>query len=1026
MRINRITIHGFKTFARSTEFVFDPGITAVVGPNGSGKSNIVDAMRWCLGEQSFSLLRSKKTSDVIFAGSDKRPRLGMAEVTIALDNTNGEIPLEYTEVEITRRAYRDGDNEYLVNGQRVRLQDVIDLLAQTGLGKRTYSVVGQGLIDRALSMAPEERRSLFEEAAGITGYQIKRTTAMRRLDATQTNLTRVQDIVAELSPRLGYMKRQAERARERGQIAADLQALLRDWYGFRWHTTLRQLEASHTAETAARTAVVERQAALGEVTTRIDTVRSRQRQLRADLADLHASGSGLHRSAETVGRELAVAQERLRQLYARQEDAKRELAPLHSQQETLGDRVVELQAAVAEAQVLQSERQRGADALQAEVGQRQEARQALVKNLDAARGLLRRQQDQQTDASSRITQVGERRTTLQVELAQHTMAREKAQQEAAAAEEALHAAEAQAGQADARVGSIQAEIAAAEQQIEALRGELRQAEETRRAADRALDRLHTRQDLLSRLREEGAGYGSGVRNVLAAAQPNKAQGKNSGQLSGILGTVASLLRVPSHLEKAVETALGGALQNVITGSWNDASTAIEYLKQQRGGRATFLPLDRLSVLPAIAAPRTRGILGNAADLVDFDARVAPAMQQLLNRVWIAENLPAARSALDSFSGGARPTVVTLEGEIVRPGGAVTGGSENTRGDDSLLSRERELRDLPGQIERSSQEARSAAAACGDYNKRIETSRLQLEERQRTLADLARQERAQRQQVEDLRRRADRAAQARRWQEERCAQTNAELGSLAERAAALQTSFAAFEQASASAQAGVTEAEAELAAARSDELLQELAERRAAAAEAQGQLRSQQALLDNTLRSRQSTADQIAAKQRQIAGLEQEMATLGGQVAVLRGQENDLSSQIAVLQAQIDPHEAQLQILDTSLAEEQAQERTLQGALRREETAWNAAQLHLQRSQDLLEQLRGEIQQDLGLVALEQSEDVAYQPPLPWDAFVQQLPVVESIPDGMDEEVRELRARLATARQREPGRRARIRRGCRPS
>ncbi len=1005
MRINRITIHGFKTFARSTEFVFDPGITAVVGPNGSGKSNIVDSMRWCLGEQSFSLLRSKKTSDVIFAGSDKRPRLGMAEVTIALDNTNGEIPLEYTEVEITRRAYRDGDNEYLVNGQRVRLQDVIDLLAQTGLGKRTYSVVGQGLIDRALSMAPEERRSLFEEAAGITGYQIKRTTAMRRLDATQTNLTRVQDIVAELSPRLGYMKRQAERARERGHVAADLQALLRDWYGFRWHTTLRQLETNHAAEAATRTAVTERQAALAEVTARIDTVRASQRELRAELADLHASGAGLHRDAETVGRELAVAQERLRQLYARQEDAKRELAPLYSQQETLEGRVAELQAAVAEAQVLQAERQRAADALQAEVGQRQEARQALVKNLDAARGILRRQQDQQTDASSRLAQVGERRTALQAELAQHTAALEKAQQEVAAAEEALAAAETQAGQADERVGHIQAEIGAVEQQIESLRGELRGAEETRRAADRALDRLHTRQDLLSRLREEGAGYGSGVRNVLAAAHA-KGPSRSSTQLSGILGTVASLLRVPSNLEKAVETALGGALQNVITESWNDASAAIEYLKQQRGGRATFLPLDRLSVLPAIAAPRTRGILGNAVDLVDFDARVAPAMQQLLNRVWVAENLAAARSALDSFSGGARPTVVTLEGEIVRPGGAVTGGSENTRGDDSLLSRERELRDLPGQIERSSLEARNAAAACGDYNKRIETSRLQLEERQRSLAELARQERAQRQQVEELRRRTDRATQARRWQEERCTQTGAEIAALAERATALQANFTAFEQASASAQAGVMDAEAALAAARADELLQELAERRAAAAEAQGHLRSQQALLDNTLRSRQSTADQIAAKQRQIAGLEQEMGTLGEQVAALRSQENELSSKIAVLQAQIDPLEAQLQILDTNLAEEQAQERTLQGALRREETAWNAAQLHLQRSQDLLEQLRGEIQQDLGLVALEQSEEVAYQPPLPWDAFVEQLPVVEAIPDGMDEEVRELRARLA--------------------
>ncbi len=215
-------------------------------------------------------------------------------------------------------------------------------------------------------------------------------------------------------------------------------------------------------------------------------------------------------------------------------------------------------------------------------------------------------------------------------------------------------------------------------------------------------------------------------------------------------------------------------------------------------------------------------------------------------------------------------------------------------------------------------------------------------------------------MEDLRRRADRAAQARRWQEERCAQTDAEIAALAERATTLQASFAAFEQA---VGFGTGRRQCRPRPSwqppASDELLQELAERRAAAAEAQGHLRSQQALLDNTLRSRQAIADQIAAKQRQIAGLEQEMATLGEQVAVLRGQENDLSSQIAMLQAQIDPLEAQLQILDTSLAEEQAQERTLQAALRREETAWNTAQLHLQRSQDLLEQLRGEIQQDLG-------------------------------------------------------------------
>ena len=467
----------------------------------------------------------------------------MAEVSLALDNSGGEIPIDFAEVEITRRAYRDGDNEYLVNGQRVRLQDVIDLLAQTGLGKRTYSVVGQGLIDRALSMAPEERRSLFEEAAGITGYQIKRTTAMRRLDATQTNLTRVQDIVAELSPRLGYLKRQADRARERERIATDLQALLRDWYGYRWHTILRQLEASHAAEAAARTAVPSAPGGAGR-SHGTDRRRAQPAARAARRTGRPARiGSRLAPRAETIGRELAVAQERLRQLHARQEDARRELAPLHSQQETLAAASPSCRPPLPRRRccTLNASRRwmpcrRRSASARRHAGTVQEPG-CSTRSPAAPAG-------PQTDASSRLTQLGERRVVLQAEQAQHTAALEKAQQEVAAAEEALAAAEAQAGQADERVGGLQAEIRAHEAAPEALRGELRQAEETRRAADRPLDRLQTRHDLLSRLRKEGAGYGSGVRNVLAAAQSSKAGGRTGGQLRGILGTVATLLRVP--------------------------------------------------------------------------------------------------------------------------------------------------------------------------------------------------------------------------------------------------------------------------------------------------------------------------------------------------------------------------------------------------------------------------------------------------------------------------------------------------
>jgi chromosome segregation protein len=349
MFIKRVVIQGFKTFAKRTEFLFDTGITAVVGPNGSGKSNIVDSIRWCLGEQSYSTLRSKKTSDVIFSGSDKKARLGMAEVILTLDNSAGQLPLPLTEIEITRRAYRDGDNEYLLNGKRVRLQDITELLAQTGLSRRTYAVIGQGLIDRVLNLSPEERRTLFEEAAGITGYQFKRTTTLSRLEAAQQNLTRVNDIVAELTPRLKYLKRQAERAQEYAAVANDLRSMLRDWYGFRWHTTLYQLDQNRRLEGELHAIVNQRQAALKLLESQLETLRSQHAALRNKLADLHQQSSKRHQAAEEGSRELAVGRERLHQLQTRLEEANQEVATLQAEQGAQEQRRGEVQQTLATA-----------------------------------------------------------------------------------------------------------------------------------------------------------------------------------------------------------------------------------------------------------------------------------------------------------------------------------------------------------------------------------------------------------------------------------------------------------------------------------------------------------------------------------------------------------------------------------------------------------------------------------------------------------------------------------------------------
>ncbi len=1014
MLIKRVVIQGFKTFAKKTEFIFDPGITAIVGPNGSGKSNVSDAIRWCLGEQSFSLLRSKKTSDIIFSGSDHKSRLGMAQVTVTLDNSNGEMPIDFGEVEITRRAYRDGENEYLLNGQRVRLQDVTELLSPSGLGKRTYALIGQGLIDRMLSMSPEELRTLFEEAAGITAYQMKRAAACRRLDASEQNLTRVQDIIAEISPRLGYLRRQAERARERDQIAGDLRDLLHDWYGYHWHTTLRQYKIDAAqAESLGRRVETHRQE-LAAISTFIERGRGRQTSFRAQLGELHHLSSGLHSQAERIGRELAVSQERLRQVTARSEEANQELAALRLQHDALVERIARDKAEIAEYSAVVQERQVAVAGLQADVTKRQQARDSLQQAVAAARRDLAEAQSRRDQLNSRRQQLQERAAQLAEEAAAQRSARRNAAGQVSELAAELETTETQLSAIAEQVAEATHALRAAENDLAQQRLALEEAQTRRRQAEREADLLQTRYDVLSRLRNEGAGYASGVREVLQVAQEQTRQGAVlPASLSGIVGTVASVLQVPAHLDKAIETALGGAFQNIVTRSWDDAQRAIEYLKSGRRGRATFLPLDRLDVLPPIAPPSMPGVLGNAADLVGYDAAVAPAVQQMLNRVWVVDNLTTARRALDAMRRGPRPTVVTVDGDIVRPGGAVSGGSDTQRRDDSILARERELRELPPRLRQADALRQEHTAECADISARIDQLQSGIAPMQATLAELSRQERAVQDLSAELRRRLDRVGQTERWHAERLQTLEAEKVAGERQAAAIVAELVQAEEQHGASAAALRLAEQSVEAAGAGQLFQQLADLRAAAAEAQGKLQSHTAVIQNQERSLTLLAEQIATKERQIVALQADAADLSRKIAEMGRQEDALSRELAQFQDKIDPLETTLAQAEAEQATHEARERSMQDVLRADETAWNAAQLKQQRTDDALRHLRHDIEQDLGFVFLEESAGLAYQPPLPWETIVEQLEPLATLPAGLEDEVREMRARLSRVRNVNP-------------
>ncbi len=627
-----------------------------------------------------------------------------------------------------------------------------------------------------------------------------------------------------------------------------------------------------------------------------------QQSTRRDvLGNLHAESGGFHRQAEGVARELAVAGERLRQLQARHEETQREVAPLRLEHATLAQRLADLRVTLITAQAEHAGRQQAVEELQQAVNQRQQERAGLQGAVETARRTLTEVQRKRIDCNSRLTGLNERRHSLRTDCESQQRALQNAQGEASSAQQALQKADTQTHLDEKQAHDLQAKLAQFEQATSELRQRLDAAERTRQTADRAADRLQTRYDLLRRLRDEGAGYASGVRAVLQAGGP----GPQKATLPGILGTVAALVRVPAQLDTAIETALGGALQNVITQQWDDARQAIDFLKQSGHGRATFLPLDRLNVLPAIAAPDRPGILGNAVELVEYDPRIEAVVQQLLNRVWIAQDLNAARAALNAVTGSSRPTVVTLEGEIIRPGGAVTGGNDTNRRDESMLARARELRELPAQITQAAQQVQGSSALCVDLNRQLEAMQLQIETQQQTLADLARQERHQRQQSEEARRHADRAQQAVRWQTERLAQINAELATLDAKEVALLAEQGQVQAAEAQAVAGLAQTENELQATGIGDLLQELADRRATAAEALGHLRSQQALLENQQRTYQSITDQIRAKEARIVTLHQEGNTQTTQVEQLTQTEASLSQQLEHLRRQIEPVEAQL-------------------------------------------------------------------------------------------------------------------------
>ena len=683
MRLKKLYIHGFKSFADRVEMTFEHGVTGVVGPNGCGKSNISDAVRWVLGEQSARQLRGSRMEDVIFNGTEKRRRMAYCEVTLTFDNEDHSLPSDYTEVAVTRRVFRTGESEYLLNGAACRLKDVVDLFRDTGIGRDGYSIVGQGRVGEILSQKSEDRRQVFEEAAGIVKYKARKSEAEKRLDNTEQNLSRIADIISELESRLEPLRLQSEDARKylamrEEQKGLDLNVFLIRSERYQEKIAELRLTAENMRETLAQNE--REQQALNE---RRESVQNQLSEREERAAELRESLQALIQEVEAQEGQANVLRERLaasRREQARVEDEKRAA----EEGETGMRRRIE---------TLEGEIAREGEAVAA----REERQAALDRALEEAEAAAARLETEAEDAKERVIRFMNDMGDVKSEQARLTalgeaIDRQLASLSAGAEEDSRVAADLRRAVEDAE-GVWDEE----NDRLKALNEAAREISERTRRAGEEYERLTaesqkllsikqelgSRLKLLTEMQRDYEGYNLSVKQVLMEAE------RRGG--AGVHGVVASILHAPQKLERALDMVLGGTLQNVVVDRDEDAKAMIEYLKRNRYGRATFLPISSIRGRTLDMGERRvlsmPGCVGLASEMVTYDPIYRGIVENLLGRTVIAEDLNSGIAI--QRAGRYQFRLVTLDGDVMHSGGSMTGGSVQSRMT-SLLSREREI------------------------------------------------------------------------------------------------------------------------------------------------------------------------------------------------------------------------------------------------------------------------------------------------------------------------------------------------
>lgn len=704
MYLKSIEIHGFKSFANKIVFQFHNGITGIVGPNGSGKSNVADAVRWVLGEQRIKQLRGASMQDVIFSGTETRKPLSYAYVAITLDNSDHQLAIDYDEVTVARRIYRSGESEYLINGTPCRLKDVNELFYDTGIGKEGYSIIGQGQIDKILSGKPEERRELFDEAAGIVKFKRRKAAAQTKLENEKHNLVRVNDILSELEKQVGPLEKQSEVAKVYLRKKEELKSLDINVFLLENKRLREQLASAEEKYNLASTELVE----TGE---KYEGIKEEYERIQQEIESLDTAIEAAREQLTDTGLmrgklegEINVLKEQINSAHGSENHLNNRKAAL---EEEIAGKEQEKQDILTDKKDTDTQVQEIAEAAakaKADLEAIQNKITELNNNIEAGKNTIIGELNQRATIKSKMGRFDTMMEQINIRKAELNSRLLRAKSDEAAREETVKKLEETFETVTEELRQMTEQEAASELELGNIRENLTGLDAKLRETQTRFHQEQSKLEALTNITERYDGYGGSVKKVMEQKEKEK----------GIIGVVADIIQVEAKYETAIETALGGNIQNIVTDNEETAKHMIGFLKQNRLGRATFLPLTSITKPQEFKNPealKEKGVIGMADELVGTEEEYRNVAKAMLGRIVVVDNVDNAVKIARKFDYGIR--MVTLEGELLVPGGAISGGA--FKNNSNLLGRRREMDELEKKVKKLSEDIKT-------YNQKIEDTK----------------------------------------------------------------------------------------------------------------------------------------------------------------------------------------------------------------------------------------------------------------------------------------------------------------